>query len=113
MLPKYILYLSPNVSGYLGTNFTNLNGRWVLKTTANMGYSDAQKFCQGYFAKHFIPVTEADYNYTTDMANSTNESLSPVVETSMWFPINDLEVEGEFRWTNGTSECCIINLNLL
>nr|XP_053626948.1 uncharacterized protein LOC128684700 [Cherax quadricarinatus] len=89
---------------YASYGFTSYNGRLVFHLPGVLlpySWDFAYLFCSGIFAKMFTPRDASEWNWMQQKA-------SGVLDSYVFFPINDKSQEGVPVWNNGTGETSVI-----
>ena len=75
-------------------------GRQYVGVSRSLNWSDAESYCLDTFGTHLATITSDNEN--RDVRSAGTEA-GIATSSRLWFGFNDLDVEGTWKWTDGTN----------
>lgn len=96
---SYLLHTKTFFTLFLGYHeyhqFIPWREEWIKLTTNPMDYQGAVSYCADRRLEMFHPRDSVDNEIM--VTTMTDGGLS-----YMWYPINDIDIEGNYKWENGS-----------
>ncbi|KAL7630704.1 UNVERIFIED_CONTAM: hypothetical protein RMT77_019086 [Armadillidium vulgare] len=81
---------------HLYHGFVLYRGEYIKIATIQMLYDDAIQYCKDRKAEPYHPMDQTDNDFIVQQMKLSGLGF-------MWYPVNDIDVEGSFKWVNGSA----------